>query len=95
MDKGSGVMEGTPAELLERNIEKFVLELTSSHDINDVADGSIRIDSSQVTTRVYSNDVDRLKVLAAQLEGAHYYLRQTNLEDVFLKATGRELNERQ
>jgi len=95
MDKGSGVMEGTPAELLERNIEKFVLELTSSHDINDVADGSIRIDSNQVTTRVYSNDVDRLKVLAAQLEGAHYYLRQTNLEDVFLKATGRELNERQ
>jgi lipooligosaccharide transport system ATP-binding protein len=95
MDKGSGVMEGTPAELLERNIEKFVLELTGSHNINDVTDGSIRIDGSQVTTRVYSNDVDRLKVLAAQLEGAHYYLRQTNLEDVFLKATGRELNERQ
>ena len=34
-----------------------------------------------------------LKELAAQLEGAHYYLRQTNLEDVFLKATGRVLNE--
>jgi lipooligosaccharide transport system ATP-binding protein len=95
MDKGSGVMEGTPAELLERNIEKFVLELTGSHKINDINDGSIRIDRSQETTRVFSNDVDRLKILAAQLEGAHYYLRQTNLEDVFLKATGRELNERQ
>jgi lipooligosaccharide transport system ATP-binding protein len=95
MDKGSGVMEGTPAELLERNIEKFVLELTGSHNISDVTDGVIRIDRSQETTRVYSNDVDRLKILAAQLEGAHYYLRQTNLEDVFLKATGRDLNERQ
>jgi lipooligosaccharide transport system ATP-binding protein len=95
MDKGSGVVEGMPAELLERNIEKFVLELTGSHNISDIADSSIRIDHSQETTRVYSNDVDRLKNLAAQLEGAHYYLRQTNLEDVFLKATGRELNERQ
>jgi lipooligosaccharide transport system ATP-binding protein len=95
MDKGSGVMEGTPAELLERNIEKFVLELTGSHNISDIADSSVRIDRSRETTRIFSDDVDRLKNLAAQLEGAHYYLRQTNLEDVFLKATGRELNERQ
>ncbi|MGA2092962.1 MAG: ATP-binding cassette domain-containing protein [Sedimentisphaerales bacterium] len=95
MDKGKGVMEGTPAELLERNIEKFVLELTGSHAISDFADTSIRIDRSEETTRLYSNDAEQLKHLAAQLEGAHYYLRQTNLEDVFLKATGRELNERQ
>jgi lipooligosaccharide transport system ATP-binding protein len=93
MDKGKGVMEGTPAELLERNIEKFVLELTGSHTINEMKDSSIRIDRSQESTRLYSNDADRLKDLAAQLEGAHYYLRQTNLEDVFLKATGRGLNE--
>jgi lipooligosaccharide transport system ATP-binding protein len=93
MDKGKGVMEGTPAELLESNIEKYVLELTGSHAISDFADASIRIDRSEETTRLYSNDADRLKNLAAQLEGAHYYLRQTNLEDVFLKATGRGLNE--
>ncbi|MGD0078373.1 MAG: ABC transporter ATP-binding protein [Sedimentisphaerales bacterium] len=93
MDKGKGVMEGTPAELLESNIEKFVLELAGSHTINEMKDSSIRIDRSEETTRLYSNDADRLKDLAAQLEGAHYYLRQTNLEDVFLKATGRGLNE--
>jgi lipooligosaccharide transport system ATP-binding protein len=93
MDKGRGVIEGTPAELLESNIEKFVLELAGSHTINEMKDSSIRIDRSQETTRLYSNDADRLKDLAAQLEGAHYYLRQTNLEDVFLKATGRGLNE--
>jgi lipooligosaccharide transport system ATP-binding protein len=93
MDKGKGVMEGTPAELLESNIEKFVLELAGSHTINEMKDSSIRIDRSQESTRLYSNDADRLKDLAAQLEGAHYYLRQTNLEDVFLKATGRGLNE--
>jgi lipooligosaccharide transport system ATP-binding protein len=95
MDKGKEVMQGTPAELLERNIEKFVLELTGSHAVSDTEDVSVRIDRSRETARLYSNDAERLKELAAKLEGAHYYLRQTNLEDVFLKATGRELNERQ
>jgi lipooligosaccharide transport system ATP-binding protein len=95
MDKGSGVMQGAPTKLLEQNIEKYVLELTGGHkDITEENIGQdIRIDRTQETARLYSNDADRLKELASQLEGAHYYLRQTNLEDVFLKATGRELNE--
>jgi lipooligosaccharide transport system ATP-binding protein len=99
MDKGKGVMRGSPVELLEQNVEKFVLEITGSH-IFDTITGSagvqaVRIDRSAETMRLYSDDEQRLKQLAGQLEGAHYYLRQTNLEDVFLKATGRELNERQ
>ncbi|MBN2020479.1 MAG: ABC transporter ATP-binding protein [Sedimentisphaerales bacterium] len=98
MDRGREVIQGTPAELLERNIEKFVLELTGSHAISDIEEPvktGIRVDRGQESTRLYSNDADRLKRLAAKLEGAHYFLRQTNLEDVFLKATGRELNEKQ
>jgi lipooligosaccharide transport system ATP-binding protein len=102
MDKGKEIMQGTPAELIERNIEKFVLELTGYRAPGDIVEpdnpdlsGGIRVDRSQETTRLYSNDAERLKQLAAKLEGAHYYLRQTNLEDIFLKATGRELNERQ
>jgi lipooligosaccharide transport system ATP-binding protein len=99
MDKGVGVMRGAPAELLEQNVEKHVLEITGTHSLDAIADSSIlqtvRVDRSQETTRLFSNDAERLKQLAAKLEGAHYYLRQTNLEDVFLKATGRALNERQ
>jgi lipooligosaccharide transport system ATP-binding protein len=110
MDKGRGVMRGSPAELLKQNIEKYVLEITGSHLFDAIADGAllqtVRVDRSEETMRLYSDDAERLKQLAAQLsaigetspmggQGAHYYLRQANLEDVFLKTTGRTLNERQ
>ncbi len=110
MDKGRGVMRGSPAQLLERNVEKFVLEITGSRSLETIADSDIlrtvRVDRSQESLRLYSNDDQRLKRLAGQLsalgetspmggQGVHYYLRQANLEDVFLKATGRALNERQ
>jgi len=99
MNKGQAVMRGSPSELLERKVEKYVLELTGSHSLESIADGSVlnavRVDRTQETLRLYSDDADRLKRLAGQIQGAHYYLRQANLEDVFLKATGRQLNERQ
>lgn len=99
MDKGRGVMRGSPAQLLEQNIEKYVLEITGSASFDAITDSDIprtvRIDRTEETMRLYSDDAERLKQLAAQLEGSHYYLRQANLEDVFLKTTGRTLNERQ
>jgi lipooligosaccharide transport system ATP-binding protein len=99
MDKGRGVMGGSPAQLLEQNVEKFVLEITGSHSLDAIADSAnlqkVRVDKSQESLRLYSDDDQRLKQLAGRLEGAHYYLRQANLEDVFLKATGRALNEKQ
>jgi lipooligosaccharide transport system ATP-binding protein len=99
MDRGRGVMRGSPAELLEQNVEKFVLEITGNQSFDAIADSDIlqavRIDRSQESLRLYSNDDQRLRQLAGRLEGAHYYLRQANLEDVFLKATGRALNEKQ
>jgi lipooligosaccharide transport system ATP-binding protein len=99
MDKGKGVMRGSPVELLASNVEKYVLEVIGSHTFDSITDSAgvqaVRIDRAAETMRLYSDDEQRLKQLAGQLEGAHYYLRQTNLEDVFLKATGRELNEKQ
>jgi lipooligosaccharide transport system ATP-binding protein len=99
MDKGIGVMRGAPAELLEQNVERHVLEITGSGFFDAITDSAVlqtvRVDRSQETIRLYSDDAQHLKQLAGQLEGAHYYLRQTNLEDVFLKATGRAINERQ
>ena len=46
-------------------------------------------------SRFYGDDIDRLKAVADTLQGNQYYLRQANLEDVFLKATGRGLNAKQ
>jgi lipooligosaccharide transport system ATP-binding protein len=99
MDKGAGILRGSPGELLTKNVEKHVLEITGSHSIEAIADGTmlqkVRIDRTQETTRVYCDDDQLLRQLAGRLQGEHYYLRQANLEDVFLKATGRALNERQ
>lgn len=99
MDKGAGIMLGSPAELLEKNIERHVLEITGSGSLETIAEGEmlgkLRIDRTQETMRVYCDDDQILRQLAGRLQGEHYYLRQANLEDVFLKATGRALNERQ
>jgi lipooligosaccharide transport system ATP-binding protein len=99
MDKGAGILRGSPGELLTKNVEKHVLEITGSHPLETIADGAtmqkVRIDRTQETTRVYCDDDQLLRQLAGRLEGAHYFLRQANLEDVFLKATGRALNEKQ
>jgi lipooligosaccharide transport system ATP-binding protein len=95
MDKGAGILRGSPAELLVKNVEKYVLEITGSCKLDDATMQKVRIDRTQETMRVYCDDDQLLRQFAAGLKEAHYYLRQSNLEDVFLKATGRALNERQ
>ena len=99
MHKGERIIEGPPRELLAKNIEKYVLELLDANQLPDKFDDGmhdhVRIDRSQQGTRLFSNNYDYLKTLAGSMESANYYLRQTNLEDVFLKATGRGLNESQ
>jgi len=99
MDKGRKVMDDSPRNLLERNIEKYVLEVTGAGLSKELETSclmqTVRMDRSQETMRLYCDDIERLKNLANQFRDVHYYLRQTNLEDVFLRATGRALNERQ
>jgi lipooligosaccharide transport system ATP-binding protein len=99
MDKGRKVMEDTPALLLEKNIERYVLEISDVPTQQQIdmtrLSSDIRADHAQGVSRFYSHDIDRLRELTATLGGSHYYLRQANLEDVFLKTTGRGLNENQ
>ncbi len=99
MDKGKKVMGGSPLKLLEDNIEKYVLEVSDARTRQLVAGhrlpDTVRADTSEGVSRFYSDDIDQLKSVANRLEGNHFYLRQANLEDVFLKTTGRGLNEKQ
>ncbi|MEE9911728.1 MAG: ABC transporter ATP-binding protein [Deltaproteobacteria bacterium] len=99
MHKGQRIIEGPPRQLLKKNIERFVLELFDVGSLQDKLDealrNQVRIDRSQQVTLLFSNNLDYLKVLAGSMERGNYYLRETNLEDVFLKATGRGLNESQ
>lgn len=99
MHKGQKIMEGAPKRLLAEHVEEYVLELPAGNRIADLSGFSlpsgVRRDLSGQTGRFYSNQMEALKSLADQLKGETYFLRQTNLEDVFLKATGRMLNDKQ
>lgn len=99
MHNGQRIIEGPPRDLLAKHIEKFVLELTDAETLQDkFKEGlhdSVRIERTQQGMRLFSSNYDYLKMLAGSMESENYYLRQTNLEDVFLKATGRGLNETQ
>ncbi|MBE0537297.1 MAG: ABC transporter ATP-binding protein [Phycisphaerae bacterium] len=96
MDKGEAIVQGSPAELLERNIEAFVLEVDSNAmetASNRTLPAGVRVDHSHETMRLFSNDVDGLRAVADTLARGHHIIRRSNLEDVFLKETGRLLNE--
>ena len=100
MHKGQNIMEGTPHELLDKNIEKHVLEVRDTEPGREIqADRiphSVRADHALDTARYYCDDMDVLRELAGSgLKAGGYLIRQTNLEDIFLKATGRQLNDRQ
>jgi len=99
MDRGRKVLEDSPRRLLEANIEAYVMEVpvSNSTPVIDEADlpAGIRLDRTEGTVRLYANEIERLKGIADRFSGNHYYLRQSTLEDIFLKATGRVLNETQ
>ncbi len=99
MHKGQNIMQGVPKELLKEHIEGYVLELIDAEGSEEFLKQSlpsdIRADSAGQTVRFYCNEIDSLKTVADHLSTGQYYLRQSTLEDVFLKATGRMLNDRQ
>lgn len=100
MHKGRNIMEGRPHELLEQNMEKYVLEVRDAElgrkiRAEMIPDG-VRMDDALEIVRYYCNQIDALKEMAGStLKAGNYLIRQTNLEDVFLKATGRGLNDKQ
>lgn len=99
MHKGENIMQGSPKELLKKHIENYVLELMDTTGAEEFMKRplpvDIRTDSSGQTVRFYSNEIDSLKTVADNITTSQYNLRQSTLEDVFLKATGRMLNDKQ
>lgn len=96
MDNGKKIMEGVPGVLLDENIEKYVLETQKKEAaalLDSFTDAKIiRKDDTREQAVFYSNDLDVLKRLGDNLKNGEYFLRQSNLEDLFLKITGRVLN---
>jgi lipooligosaccharide transport system ATP-binding protein len=99
MDRGRKVVEGAPQALLEEYMEEHVLEVLDTSLAQSVesvgGNGKLRRDGSESRLLYYSNDLDLLRRMTQVLIPGQYYLRQVNLEDLFLRTTGRSLNEQQ
>jgi len=96
MDRGRFITEGSPRELIEQHIEPHVVEVHGD-DAMEWADGearslSARVEKTGETVFCYATDPSPL--LASLSRRALRYLhRPADLEDVFLKLTGRELRD--
>jgi len=94
MDKGKKISEGSPIDLINNNIEKYVLEIIKNiSDFQDNNAQNIRVETSHDRTLIYSDNLDAVKEIADSFQPGDYYLRQSNLEDVFLRITGKNFNE--
>ncbi len=97
MHKGEKLMEGSPRQLIANKLERYVLELRSreaSQQMDNAAHhAGARRDEGADTVRYFGNDPAVLRSIAGSLGDAEFHVRETNLEDLFLQATGSALNE--
>ena len=99
---GEIISEGTPEELIERHVSPQVLEFRAGREtlehladlIRDGAD-SMEFGGTGETLLVYTSDADALlersRLSGLKVENTTY--RQADLEDVFLRLTGRRLTD--
>jgi lipooligosaccharide transport system ATP-binding protein len=97
MDHGRIIAGGTPRDLIERHIEPQVVEVYGEGAESWAeASGkalSLRCEKSGETIFCYAHDASPLVHELERRGDVRYLHRHANLEDVFLKLTGRELRD--
>ncbi|MDP1594543.1 MAG: ATP-binding cassette domain-containing protein [Gallionella sp.] len=97
MDNGRIISSGTPRELIADNIEPQVVEVFGEHAAawaqNHAAQHAERFELSGESVFCYVRDAHPLLHELQQHPELRYVHRPANLEDVFLKLTGREMRE--
>jgi len=53
----------------------------------------VKVEKAHETAFIYGSDMDKVLIALSKIPEISYLRRQTNLEDVFIKVTGRELRE--
>ena len=97
IDHGRMIAEGSPRDLIAQHIEAEVVEVYGD---NAVAWGeavgrnkAARIETSGETVFCYTNDPKPLLDILRTADDMRYLHRPANLEDLFLKLTGREMRD--
>ncbi len=97
MDRGVILDVGSPTELIDRHIESHVVEVHGPGLERWLAEGDMQwiLRSERVgeTLFCYTDHERELVEELCEHEGLRYLSRAADLEDVFLKLTGRELRE--
>jgi lipooligosaccharide transport system ATP-binding protein len=97
LDNGKLISQGSPRELIEQNIEPQVVEVfgeTSGLWADEhAAKYSQRFEVSGESVFCYVKDAQPLVAHLQAQSALRYVHRPANLEDVFLKLTGREMRE--
>lgn len=94
LDHGAAVLEGRPIDLVKGHIEAYVLEIIQREASAALTyAGPVRRETIQDRVLFFSNSAAELEAIAAGLNPGDFYLRQSNLEDVFLKTTGRSIHD--
>jgi lipooligosaccharide transport system ATP-binding protein len=100
IDQGQAILSGAPKDLMKEHLESHVMEIVDdeagSFEKRFSIEKSIRLELAGSRLFLYSNEKNLLEEISANLLSGDRqtgtYLRQTNLEDLFLKVTGRNLN---
>jgi lipooligosaccharide transport system ATP-binding protein len=99
MNMGEKLLEGEPRQLLAENMERYVLEVRNVERVSMLQEVlrvyPVRHERYHGSMLIYSDDLELQRRITDNLDPSDYYHRQTNLEDLFLKLTGRELYEKQ
>jgi len=97
MDHGRILADRSPQELVRERIEPHVLEVfgpgLSEWQLAHPLNGPIRCEQAGETCFYYGADLSGLVNTLDGWPGLRYAYRPANLEDVFLKMTGRELRD--
>lgn len=97
IDHGRMIAEGAPRDLIRQHIEAEVVEVygenAESWAERDGRGRSARLETSGETVFCYTDDAKALLASLQQTAGVRYLHRPANLEDLFLKLTGREMRE--
>jgi lipooligosaccharide transport system ATP-binding protein len=97
IDHGKLIAEGTPRELIGQHIEAEVVEVYGDNALawgeNEGRGMAARLEVSGETVFCYTNDARPLLDVLQHTQGVRYLHRPANLEDLFLKLTGREMRD--
>jgi len=94
MDHGRILDQGSPAELIRRHLEPEVIEIRAMPDDELVRLGEAagcRVERLGTSLYCYAHDPGPLLAALRERHGLTFLHRPADLEDVFLKLTGRDL----